>query len=85
MRKLRNLRKVVTTKLSKITLNEEADRPEEVTMPDISMCQNKECPNNWTCYRFTAKPSEYRQPYQAYKPAKGKYQCDSHINNGKAL
>ena len=32
-------------------------------MPDISMCQNKECKLKEECYRFTAKPSEVMQAY----------------------
>lgn len=30
---------------------------------DISMCADNECPVRETCYRFKAKPSEYRQSY----------------------
>ena len=37
-------------------------------MPDISMCVNKECTLKETCYRFTAKPSEFRQSYGSFKP-----------------
>jgi hypothetical protein len=33
-------------------------------MPDISMCQDTECPDRMKCRRFTAKPSE-RQNYTA--------------------
>lgn len=29
-------------------------------MPDISMCNNKECSFRETCYRFKAKPSYYQ-------------------------
>lgn len=32
-------------------------------MPDISMCQNEECTRKTECYRYMAKPSEYRQAY----------------------
>lgn len=32
-------------------------------MPDISMCQNKECPLSKKCYRFLAEPNPYRQSY----------------------
>lgn len=37
-------------------------------MPDISMCQNNECAQNAKCYRFLAKPHEYRQAYADFKP-----------------
>lgn len=32
-------------------------------MPDITMCSNKDCSKKETCYRFKAKPNEYRQSY----------------------
>jgi hypothetical protein len=32
-------------------------------MPDIAMCQNKECKFKKDCYRFTAKPSDFMQTY----------------------
>lgn len=38
-------------------------------MPDICMCQASECPLSAQCYRYRAKPSEYRQAYaDFYKP-----------------
>ncbi len=37
-------------------------------MADITMCLNKKCPLKEKCYRFMARPSEYRQSYEAYKP-----------------
>ncbi len=43
-------------------------------MPDITMCDGKECPVKKKCYRYTAKPSEY-QSYFVEAPIKdGK--CD---------
>lgn len=30
---------------------------------DITQCEGKDCPFKETCYRFTAKPNEYRQSY----------------------
>ncbi len=36
-------------------------------MPDISMCQNDNCPKRADCYRFTAKPGE-RQSYANFQP-----------------
>jgi hypothetical protein len=44
-------------------------------MPDITMCSGKDCPLKETCYRYTAKPSEYRQSYFLSPPNKGK-KCD---------
>jgi hypothetical protein len=29
-------------------------------MPDITMCLGTDCPYKETCYRYTAKPSEYQ-------------------------
>jgi hypothetical protein len=37
-------------------------------MPDIAMCENNNCPRRAECYRFSAKPSEYRQAYIAPEP-----------------
>jgi hypothetical protein len=43
-------------------------------MPDITMCPGTNCPHKETCYRYTAKPSEY-QSYFTEAPVKdGK--CD---------
>ena len=28
--------------------------------PDITMCLGTDCPHKETCYRYTAKPSEYQ-------------------------
>ncbi len=35
-------------------------------MPDISLCLNKSCLKKETCYRYKAKPSEFRQVYAAF-------------------
>lgn len=32
-------------------------------MPDIKMCKNDKCHAHYRCYRFTAKPSKFRQTY----------------------
>jgi hypothetical protein len=37
-------------------------------MPDISMCWGKECPFKESCYRYVAKPNEYRQSYFVEPP-----------------
>jgi hypothetical protein len=39
-------------------------------MPDITMCVGTDCPQKETCYRYTAKPSEYRQSYFSVPPIK---------------
>jgi hypothetical protein len=42
-------------------------------MPDIDMCMGTDCPYKETCYRFTAKPSDY----QSYiKPPIKDGKCD---------
>ena len=35
-------------------------------MPDIAMCQNRECPIRGTCYRYLAKPLWF-QTYSDYR------------------
>jgi len=37
-------------------------------MPDITMCQNKNCSSHNECYRFTAAPNPFRQSYANFKP-----------------
>lgn len=39
-------------------------------MPDITMCEGKECPIKNQCYRYTANPSDY-QSYFAESPWDG--------------
>ena len=44
-------------------------------MPDITMCVGTNCPYKESCYRHTAKPSEFWQSYFMEPPIKdGK--CD---------
>jgi hypothetical protein len=38
--------------------------------PDICMCLGTNCPYKESCYRFTAKPSEYMQSYFINSPIK---------------
>lgn len=40
-------------------------------MPDVSLCQNVQCPLRFMCYRFTAKPDPYWQAYSDFKPING--------------
>jgi hypothetical protein len=49
-------------------------------MPDISMCEGTGCPIKETCYRFTAKPSEYRQSYISVPPFKKDKTCEYYWN-----
>ena len=37
-------------------------------MPDITMCQEDQCPRRNLCYRYTARPDQYWQSYFAKKP-----------------
>ena len=37
-------------------------------MADIIMCNDKECDRKDKCYRYTAKPNEYRQSYFNISP-----------------
>ncbi len=39
-------------------------------MPDITMCEDRDCPKRKECYRFNAKPSEFRQSWFTESPRK---------------
>ena len=55
-------------------------------MPDISMCDNEQCPLKETCYRFTATPSEFRQAYAKFKYNEETESCDYYwkdVKDGK--
>lgn len=41
-------------------------------MPDISKCENTDCPIKETCYRHTSEPSEFRQAYSNFTFVEGK-------------
>lgn len=41
-------------------------------MPDICMCEGKDCPLKEKCYRFTAKPTPEWQAYFTKSPYKKK-------------
>lgn len=43
-------------------------------MPDITMCDNKECTKRKYCYRYLARPSE-RQSFATFEQEKSGY-CD---------
>ena len=51
-------------------------------MPDVSMCSGENCPLKNSCYRFTAKPSEYRQAYFMQVPYNHEEKkCDHYWGN----
>jgi hypothetical protein len=49
-------------------------------MPDISKCIGRQCELKETCYRYTSKPSEYRQSYFSIPPLEvnenGEQECE---------
>lgn len=46
-------------------------------MADITMCNGKNCDLRQTCYRYKAKPNEYRQSYFVETPIKNG-ECDKY-------
>lgn len=53
-------------------------------MPDISMCDNKDCVMNHLCFRHTATPSEFSQSYNPYSPKDNtevSFKCHDFIPN----
>lgn len=44
--------------------------------PDIAMCSGQECPKKDTCFRYLAKPSEFRQSYFLGIPLKQDGTCE---------
>lgn len=50
-------------------------------MPDIAKCENEECPSKEQCYRFTCKPSDFRQSYMGFEPEEGEDKCDGFMDN----
>jgi hypothetical protein len=49
-------------------------------MADITMCNGMGCNARSSCYRHTAKPDEYTQPYFLNEPMKENV-CVYYINN----
>lgn len=39
-------------------------------MPDITMCNDEECPQKERCYRFIAEANPYRQSFFVESPKK---------------
>ena len=46
------------------------------TVPDISMCQDKECSKFKDCYRAQAKPNEHWQTYFSESPREESGECN---------
>ncbi len=45
-------------------------------MPDVTLCEGRDCPFKDNCYRYKAEPSKYRQSYfleVPYKDGKCEY------------
>ena len=51
-------------------------------MADISMCSGDGCEAKHTCYRFKAKPCEYRQSYFTVPPIEDEG-CEYYWNTNK--
>ena len=45
-------------------------------MPDISMCMNYACKKRMKCFRYRAKPSEFRQSYGGFNEKDCEYFWD---------
>jgi len=55
-------------------------------MPDISMCQNNECPSKHKCYRHADSgtiPSDRRQSYMEFPLRPDAKHCDYYIPLGE--
>lgn len=52
-------------------------------MPDIAMCQNKECPSANRCHRFLAIPDEFWQAFIQFTPEDGEEGCMYYIEHYK--
>lgn len=53
-------------------------------MPDISKCNNYQCPSKEQCYRFTSEPNTY-QTYADFKPEEGEDKCNYYWDNNGYL
>lgn len=52
-------------------------------MPDITMCEGQGCPQRERCWRYTAKPSEFRQAYFVDPPLREDGSCYHRIAVGE--
>lgn len=48
-------------------------------MPDITMCDGKDCPKAERCYRHTAKPDGDYQSWFEEAPVKPNGQCEHYL------
>jgi len=48
-------------------------------MADITKCEGENCKLKETCYRFTAKESEFNQSYFFKPPIKENEKCDYYL------
>jgi hypothetical protein len=56
-------------------------------MPDITLCRGEGCTIKNECYRYAAKPNEYRQAYFAESPCTKKMggtACDYYMSNRRS-
>jgi hypothetical protein len=51
-------------------------------MPDITLCDNSECPLSKDCWMYNCPPSEYRQSYATFEPIQegDKVSCEYFIH-----
>jgi hypothetical protein len=47
-------------------------------MPDLTMCENKDCPLKETCYRYIAHP-DIIQSYGEFHPDSGSNTCEHYM------
>lgn len=52
-------------------------------MPDISKCNNNNCPSKDSCYRFTSQPSPFWQSYSDFKFDEKTGKCDHYWNDAE--
>ena len=50
-------------------------------MPDISMCNNQNCPLKDKCYRFTATPNPRWQAYSGFMYDEQTNECNYFMDN----
>ncbi len=53
---------------------------EKQIMPDISMCQDKDCPSSKNCFRFMAIPYPYQQSYADFQRKKNAKKCSNFMD-----
>lgn len=53
-------------------------------MPDITMCMDNNCQSRFQCYRYMAKPNEYRQSYFMNSPKEDPIEDKCHYFMGIA-